>query len=123
MISSHQQYAPLPDLISHLPEVANLDLTSDKLLQRNFSLLALMDEPRRLPDPLTTWIHFRVPVSYDVNNLESSSDESKTLVAAITPVLRAQGHRRAAWGRVQSDHELTILFSGKISNLFTSIII
>jgi hypothetical protein len=82
-----------------------------------------MDIPSHIPDPITTWIHFRVPISYDVHDLESSSDESKTLVPAITPILRAQGHRRAAWGRVQSDHELTILFSGKISNLFTSIII
>jgi hypothetical protein len=83
-----------------------------------------MDQPIYIPDPnrFTTWIHFRVPVSYDVHNLESSSDESKTLVAAITPVLRAQGHRHSAWGRVQSDHELTVLFSGKISNLFTGII-
>jgi hypothetical protein len=82
-----------------------------------------MDAPKYILDRTTTWIHFRVPVNYDVNNLESSSDESKTLVAAITPVLRAQGHRRSAWGRVQSDHELTVLFSGKISILFTGIII
>jgi hypothetical protein len=82
-----------------------------------------MYEPLPIPDPITTWIHFRVPVSYDVHNLESSSDESKTLVTAIIPLLRAQGHRRSAWGRVQSDHELTVLFSGKISNLFIGIII
>jgi hypothetical protein len=82
-----------------------------------------MYEPIPVPDPITTWIYFRVPVSYDVHNLESSSDESKTLVAAVTPVLSAQGNRRNAWGRVQSDHELTFLFSGKISNLFTGITI
>ena len=72
-----------------------------------------MDEPIHIPDPITTWIHFRVPVSYDVHDLESSSDESKTLVAAITPLLSAKGQRRSAWGRVQSDHEVTVLFSGK----------
>jgi hypothetical protein len=75
-----------------------------------------MYEPIPVPDPITTWIHFRVPVSYDVHDLESSSDESKTLVAAVTPVLSAQGNRYNGWGRVQSDHELTVLFSRKISN-------
>jgi hypothetical protein len=82
-----------------------------------------MSESIPVSGQITTWIHFRVPVSYDIHNLESSSDESKALVAAITPVLRAQGFRRSAWGRVQSDHELTVLSSGKISNLFTGIII
>jgi hypothetical protein len=78
-----------------------------------------MDKPIHIPVPITTWIHFRVPVNYDIHNLKSSSDESKTLLTAITPVILAQGYRRSAWGRVQSDHELTVLFSGKISNLFT----
>lgn len=70
-----------------------------------------MDEPIHIPDPITTWIHFRVPTGYDVNDLKLSSNESETLVAAIIPVLRAQGQRRSAWGRVQSDPELTVLFS------------
>jgi hypothetical protein len=48
-----------------------------------------MDQPI-YPYNITTWTHFHVPVSYDVHNLESSSDESKTLDTAITPVLHAQ---------------------------------
>ncbi|KAJ5808794.1 hypothetical protein N7474_010063 [Penicillium riverlandense] len=54
---------------------------------------------------LSSWIHFRVPHDLDLRDATSPQAD------AIEPIRQASGHRRSAWGRVQSDPELTVLFS------------
>lgn len=56
----------------------------------------------------SSWVHFRVPTNLEL--LDAAGPQAD----AIEPVRQARGHRRSAWGRVQSDPELTVLFSGNI---------
>lgn len=54
---------------------------------------------------VTTWILFRVPATLDLH------DTSGPQADLVEPIRQAKSHHRSAWGRVESDPELTVLFS------------
>jgi hypothetical protein len=63
--------------------------------------------------PVTTWTHFRVSQSYNLHHLEEDTEDGVKLTSVIRSIFGAHGHRRSAWGRVQSDPQLVVLFSGR----------
>ncbi|OTA67730.1 hypothetical protein K449DRAFT_453360 [Hypoxylon sp. EC38] len=60
-------------------------------------------------DELTTLIHFNVPLRYNVHEFDLTSDDSKQLLKAIAPIVRESKY--TAWGRVQTQREMTVLLS------------
>ncbi|KAI0118525.1 hypothetical protein F4776DRAFT_672877 [Hypoxylon sp. NC0597] len=60
-------------------------------------------------EELTTMIHFNVPLHYNVHEFDLASDDTQQLLKTIAPIVREA--RYLAWGRVQTQPEMTVLLS------------
>ncbi|KAI1414316.1 hypothetical protein F5Y13DRAFT_159294 [Hypoxylon sp. FL1857] len=60
-------------------------------------------------DELTTLIHFNVPLHYKIHEFDLANDDTQTLLKAIAPIIREAKY--TAWGRVQTQPEMTVILS------------
>lgn len=61
--------------------------------------------------PITAWTRFRIPLEFDIRNIEPNSEQGEKWASIFSPLVKAPGHSRSFWGRVQDDPETVLLYT------------